>query len=195
MTKYRKRYQTPSLVVRCRPSDSARFCYTMKGEPPCPQGIRPPKECPLYSLWPFLTYLLKFFYLPASVSVSLSSVYSIVSNVVWMMARNQLVLTHGLSLLVKCHCFCLTDVHSVNIRCIRFEYETAPLWFQKFNIISAGIITVYNRKAWHNLSCLLQAYCYFGINTKLSANWKDLWHNQKLAMVEGIILESVACSL
>ena len=70
------------------------------------------------------------------------------------MARNQLVLTHGSSLLTKSDVAFGKQIlgepsRSVNIGLIRSEYEIISPRLQRFSIVSAGIITAsnYSRKA------------------------------------------------
>ena len=73
------------------------------------------------------------------------------------MARSQTVLTHGSSLWTKFRSFgkqmlgepSRAHLVAISIGCIRSEYETDRPRFQRFDFISAGIMTVsnYKRKA------------------------------------------------
>ena len=148
----------------------------MNGEPPGPPGICPPKTAPsvllAISLHPFLS--------SAGVRMRLSefcvqqcmkcfanrrlesSWFSHTARVSWRSA-----VAFGKQMLGEPSC-------SVTIGRIRSEYETVPPWFQRFNIISDGmfIVTNYNRMAWCNLSCVLQAYYHLSTNVKLPVSWR-----------------------
>ena len=65
------------LTIQPLPPNSARFGY-MNEKPLCPLHTCPLKQHPLYYLWYFSTCL---FHLLAYITFFLSSVYSIVSNV------------------------------------------------------------------------------------------------------------------
>ena len=90
-------------------------------------------------------------------------------------ARSQLVLTHSWSLLtvVFREQKLRNPSRSINIRSSCSEYEIVLPWFQWLHIIISGVITMgsYNRKAWYNLSCLLQANCHLSTVATLSVSW------------------------
>ena len=94
--------QNPSLVIQPLPSNSARFGYARKGEPPGPSHACLLKQRLLYCLHFFSSGL---FHLPVSVTVFLSSLYNIVSNALRTVARDQSDFTHSWSLSIKRCCF------------------------------------------------------------------------------------------
>ena len=132
-----KQEQTQSLVIQLLPSKSARSGNATEGEPLNPPRICPPKQLPLYCLRFFTTRLI---HLPASVTVSLKTVFQMVRE---RLARNQLVLTRGSCFLRKRRCFrrCSENhlVSPVNIARIRSDYEVVPSRVQRFNTIRARI--------------------------------------------------------
>ena len=89
------------------------------------------------------SFSTRLFHLPASVIIFLSSVYNIVSNAPWTESwarvswRNAV--AFGKQMLGE-------PPRSVNIRHIRSEYNILQPRFQRFNTISAGMITVNNYK-------------------------------------------------
>ena len=87
---------TPSFVVWPLPSTSARFCDATEGAQPSPPRISPPKQRPLYCLRSLSTRL---FLLLASVTIWIPCTQLFVM-LREPMARNQLALTHGSSLLM-----------------------------------------------------------------------------------------------
>ena len=64
------------------------------------------------------------------------------------------------------------------------------------NIICAGIITMHshNKKAWYYPSCLLQTYCHFRTNAKLSANFGQTYVITKKGSDRKRMPETVAWS-
>ena len=173
--------QTASLYQAS--SNCARFGYTMKGEPSSPPTTQSPRHMSTKTVPSLLlaVSLNRLSHLLGSITVSKGSVNNTVLNAVW---------TDGW-ILVSFHTW-LWSLEEVPLllvtRCSDNQFSSQ--WLQRFIIISGDINTVNNcnRRAWYNMSCVLQAYCYVdrGQNFQLAytlgeswCSWRNLWGNQK----------------